>query len=73
MDTKKVTLTIPVKRYRFFIELMKNLDFVQVEQQDTADSDEDIKKNLDQAFGDLQLLREGKLETRPANSLLDEL
>jgi hypothetical protein len=72
MDTKKITLTIPTKRYKFFVELLKNLDFVQVDEVE-ADSDTAIRKNLTQAFQDLQKFKEGKLKTQSAKILLDEL
>lgn len=72
MDTKKITLTIPTKRYEFFIELMKNLDFVQVDEVE-ADSDTAIRETLTKAFQDLQKFKEGNLKTHSAKSLLDEL
>lgn len=68
------------------MELIKNLDFVQV-QYDEGDSKEDIKAKWDSltddqknelqhiknAFEQVELLKQGKLKTRPAKDLLNEL
>jgi hypothetical protein len=73
MDTKKITLLIPQKRFPFFMELMKSLGFVQFETMDSVDTDEEIRANISQAFRDLQLIREGKLETVAVEHLIAEL
>lgn len=54
------------------MELVKSLDFVQV-QEDTGDSKEEIVASLTQAFKELKLYKEGKLKGIPAKKLLDEL
>lgn len=68
------------------MELIKNLDFVQV-QYDEGDSKEDIKakwnsltddqkhelQHIKNAFEQVELLKQGKLKTRPAKDLLNEL
>ena len=47
-------------------------NFVQIEEND-GDSREEIIANLKEAAKDLKLLKAGKLETRPARELLNEL
>lgn len=69
---KKITLNIPDKRFHFFMELIKNLGFVQVDKSD-GDSKEQIIENLKQGIKEVKLIREGKLKGRPAKELLDEL
>ncbi len=69
---KQVVLNIQDEKYRFFMELVKNLDFVQVEK-DTEDSKEEIIANLEQGFKELKLYNEGKKEFRDANDLINEL
>lgn len=55
------------------MELMKSLGFVQFETMDSADTDEEIRANISQAFRDLQLIRDGKLETVAVAHLIAEL
>jgi len=69
---KQVVLNIKEGKYRFFMELVKSLDFVQVEKNE-GDSKEEIVANLKQSFKELKLYKEGKLEGIPAKELLDEL
>ncbi len=69
---KQVTLNIKEKKYEFFMELLKNLDFVQVKEIE-GDSKEEIRANLERAFKDLKLYKEGKLKTSPAKDFLNEL
>lgn len=69
---KQVVLNIKKGKYRFFMELVKSLDFVQVDE-DAGDSKEEITANLTQAFKELKLYKEGKLKGVPAKKLLDEL
>jgi hypothetical protein len=69
---KEVLLKIPERKYKFFMELIQNLDFVQVNEV-KIDSKEEIVANLTQAFKELKLIKEGKLKGIPAKKLLDEL
>lgn len=69
---KQVVLHIKDSKYNFFMELVKSLDFVQVEE-DAGDSKEAIVANLTQAFKDLKQYKQGKLKTTPANAFLNEL
>jgi len=72
--SQRVVLTVSPRKYDFLLELLRNFDFVQVEQEKhEGDSREDIIANLEQAARDLKLIKEGKLEGRPARELLKEL
>ncbi len=70
---KQVTLNINDNKYLFFMELVKSLDFVQIENVDDGDSKEEIVANLTQGFKELKLYKEGKLKTTSAKEFLDEL
>ena len=69
---KQVVLNIEEGKYGFFMELVKSLDFVQVDEGD-GDSKEEIVASLTQSFKELKLYKEGKLKGIPAKELLDEL
>lgn len=73
---KQVTINIRDKNYDFFMELLKNLEFVQIQEiegEGEGDSKEEIRTNLERAFKDLKLYKEGKLKTTPAKDFLHEL
>jgi hypothetical protein len=72
-NTKQVILDININKYPFFIELVKSFDFVQIAQDDSGDSKEEILANLTQGFEELKLYKQGKLKTTPAKDFLDEL
>ncbi|MFV0346360.1 MAG: hypothetical protein ACK5IQ_08985 [Bacteroidales bacterium] len=69
---KQVILNIKDGKYRFFMELVKSLDFVQVEEAD-GDSKKDIVKNLTRGFQDLKLYKQGRLKTTSAKDFLNDL
>jgi hypothetical protein len=69
---KQVVLNIKEDKYRFFLDLVKNFDFVQIEGTE-GDSKKDILKNLTRGFKDLNLYKQGKLKTTPAKDFLNEL
>ncbi len=70
---RRIVLNITPPKYDFFMELLKNFDFVKVEEEYEGDSREEIIANLKETAKDLKLLKAGKLETRPARELLKEL
>jgi hypothetical protein len=70
---KQVVLNIKEGKYGFFMELVKSLDFVQIIDEDEADSKEDIVTNLTLAFKDLKNYKEGNLKTTSAKEFLNEL
>jgi hypothetical protein len=69
---KQIVLTIKDTKYRFFMELIKSFDFVQIEDIE-GDSKKDIVKNLTHGFKDLKLYKQGKLKTTSAKDFLDEV
>ncbi len=52
------------------MELVKSLDFVQV---DKEDSKEAILDNLKQGFKEMKLYKQGKMKGTPLNDFLHEL
>ena len=72
IQQQKVVLNVASSKYNFLMELLRNFNFVQIEEND-GDSREEIIANLKEAAKDLKLLKAGKLETRPARELLNEL
>lgn len=69
---KQIVLNVNEGKYPFFIELIKNLDFVQIDQEE-GDSRKDIEENLAKAFKDLKRYKQGKLKTTSAKDFLNEL
>lgn len=86
---KQIVLNIKDGKYRFFMELIKSLDFVHVQDDtdsckednsttkltwdDLTDDQKNELKHIKSAFKQVALLKQGKLKTRPAKELLDEL
>lgn len=68
---KQVTLQIKEGKFRFFMELIKSLDFVTVAK--TGDDREEVLANVRKGLEEVDLIEEGKLKGRPAQHLLDEL
>ena len=62
-----IRLAIKEKKVAFFMELIKNFDFVKIEEDD---SDEAIKANIKQGVKELNLIKKGKLKAKPINQLL---
>ena len=69
---RQIILNVPSHKYNFFMELLKNFNFVQIEEND-GDSREEIIANLKEAAKSLKLIKEGKLIGRPAEELFNEL
>ncbi|QJD77856.1 hypothetical protein [Spirosoma rhododendri] len=71
------TLQISDTKAAFFMELIESLDFVQVIADDsTAEcepSKEQLKAEIRQAVNEMNLVRKGKMKSRPVENLLDEL
>ena len=60
----------------FFIELIQNFDFVSIKKVITNENtkiDNDFLKGIEQAVNEMKLVNNGKLKTRTAKQLLDEL
>ena len=78
MVTKQISLEVPGNQYRFVLKLLKSLPFVRVQDgaaplgQPTA-AEQEIYDSVAQGFRELQLVREGKLQARPIQEVLDGL
>ncbi|GHV65917.1 hypothetical protein FACS1894199_07980 [Bacteroidia bacterium] len=78
---KQLTLQIQESKYPFFLELMHSFDFVSFRESAAktvtievgADSVEDIVKNVQQGVEEVKLINQGKLQSRPARELINEL
>ena len=68
---KQVTLQIPDNKYAFFLELINNLDFVN--KVDSNVAEEQVLNGLKQAVKEVNLIKEGKLQARSLQEVLDEL
>jgi hypothetical protein len=68
---KQVTLNIPDKKLPFFMELIKNLGYVKMEENNL--SKEQLLDELKDAVKELNSIQKGKAKARPINALLDEL
>ena len=70
----RIVLNVSPQKYDFLMELLQNFTFVRVEHEEyDGDSREEIITNLKETAKDLKLIREGKLEGRPVEELLNEL
>ncbi len=69
---KKVFLKVEEDKLQFFFELIKNLDFVQIQDYE-VDSKEEIEANVREGFEELQKYKKGKLKTTSAKDFIDEL
>jgi len=76
MDNQIIINIKDSSKLAFFIELIKNFDFVSINKVITNEKtkkDKEILKGIEQALKEINLVNKGKLETRPAKQLLDEL
>ena len=70
---KQVILHIPDKKFPFFMELVKNLDFVKKVETDDEPSKEQILRGIQGAVEEVKLIKAGKLKGISAKDLLNEL
>lgn len=68
---QEIRLKIADGKYQFFLELIKNLDFVQVD--NDGDSKKTILSNIKKGLEEVKLIKEGKLKGTPAKDFLNEL
>ena len=66
---KEIVLEVKEEKYRFFIELIKSLDFVSVKSQ----SKKELLLNIAKGMQEAALAEKGKIKSRPAKSFLNEL
>ena len=68
---KNVVLSIEERKYKFFMELLKNFDFVSIQKEDI--SKKQNLKHIAQGMQSAILASEGKIKSRSAKSFLNEL
>jgi len=68
---KQITLNIKEGKFQFFMELIKNLDFLKVD--GDGDSKQSILNNIKIGLEEVKLAKQGKLKTTPAEDFLNEL
>jgi hypothetical protein len=65
---KQLTLTISDNKFNAFLEFIKTLDYVKVE-----DIEETAMEELKNSLRQVKLMRDGKLPKQSAKEFLDEL
>jgi len=66
----QLTIQIQENKVPFFMELIKNFDFVKV---DNNTAKEEIKDNIRQGLKELQLIEQGKTKATLLKDFLNEL
>ena len=77
---RQVTVNIPDNQYTFFIKLVKNLKFAEVEKPEEQKTEADLTpaqmktwRNIKRGFEQMKMVEGGKMKTRPIQELLNEL
>lgn len=70
---RQVILNVPDNKFPFFMELVKNLDFVKMKEVEKEPTKEEILQGIAEGFQQAKHYRQGKLKLKPAKELLDEL
>ncbi len=68
---QEIKLKIATNKFQFFMELIKNLDFVQID--NDGDTKPAILSNIKKGLEEIKLAEKGKLKTTPAKDFLDAL
>ena len=66
---KEIIIEVEEKKYDFFLDLLKNFDFVSIKKTSRKNDLLFIAKGMKEAT----LASEGKIKSRPAKSFLNEL
>ena len=66
---KHILLAIPDNKYQFFLELIENLSFVEVEDDEEEIAMEELQNSLHQ----VKLMQEGKIPKQTAEDFINEL
>ena len=72
---KHLHLGIQDDKYNFFVELIKNLNFVKIEYDEVPvakDKKESVVANIRKGFVDKKAIDKGELKTFPIEDLFDE-
>ena len=67
---KVITLNVPDEKYGFFMDIINQMDFVEIQQ---YEGKEKTKQDLQEAFAELQQIRTGKKKTTSFHDFLKEL
>ena len=73
---KQITVNVPDHQYAFFLELVNNLGLEKATEETVIEemlTEEEVLKDLAQAFKEVKLIQEGKMKARPAREFLNEL
>ena len=70
---KKITLSVPEKKYDLLINFLKELRYVKVLKSESGDSKEEILKNVAQGLKEMSLIKKGILKGRDVKDFLNEL
>jgi len=70
---KQITISIPEKKYTFFMELINNLGFIKEVGLDDEPTKEQIMKDIKESVHEVNLIKKGKLKGISAKDLLHEL
>ena len=72
-----ITLNIPENELSYFLQLIKNHKFIKIVEKENDDfvprSAEQIDADLREAFTEVKLYRQGKIQLRDAREALNEL
>ena len=67
---KEIILEVEERKYRFFLDLLKNFDFVSVKKDSSR---KDIIMSVAKGMHQARIASEGKMKSRLAKSFLNEL
>ncbi|WP_061224042.1 hypothetical protein [Leptospira weilii] len=72
---KQIILNVPDQKYSFLMELLRNLNFVKVQEIDKnkEPTKKEILASIRQGAKEAKLIRAGKLKAKSMDQLLDEL
>ncbi len=71
---KQITLNIPENKYQFFLELVRNLEFIKVKNDDNLNKDQkEFVDDLKDSLAQVELHLKGQINLKSADKLLDEL
>ena len=70
---RQVTIYTTDKEYNDFVELAKNLHYVEKIETDEKSSKQTVLKNIAEGLKEVKLFKKGELKTTTAKNFLDEI
>jgi len=70
LGMKEIILEVEERKYKFFLDILKNFDFVSVKKDSSR---KDIIMSVAKGMHEAKLASEGKMKSRLAKSFLNEL